>query len=275
MMTNLGIQSAATAGQPGGNMEGKEVRFGIANSALFATITTDASCGAINSWHDSFTALGGLVPLFNMMTGEVIFGGVGAGLYGILLYCIVAVFIAGLMVGRTPEYLGKKIEQKEVKMAMLAIIATAFSVLVFSAVSMVITFQAKGYWNPPGAAIANINNSGPHGLSEVLYAYTSSTANNGSAFAGLTVNTPWYNLTTGLAQVIGRFLFLIPLLAVAGNLAAKKKVPTTAGTFPTHGPLFVGLLVGTVLIVGALTFFPALSLGPIVEHFLMQSGKVF
>jgi len=275
MMTNLGIQNAATAGQPGGNMEGKEVRFGIVNSALFATVTTDASCGAINSWHDSFTALGGLVPLFNMMTGEVIFGGVGAGLYGVLLYCIVAVFIAGLMVGRTPEYLGKKIEQKEVKMAMLAIIATAFSILVFSAISTVVNFQAKGYWNPPGAAIANTNNNGPHGFSEVLYAYVSSTANNGSAFAGLNVNTPWYNLTTGLAQVIGRFLFLIPLLAVAGSLAAKKKVPVTAGTFPTHGPLFVGLLVGTVLIVGALTFFPALSLGPIVEHLLMQSGKLF
>jgi potassium-transporting ATPase potassium-binding subunit len=275
MMTNLGIQSAATPGQPGGNMEGKEVRFGIANSALFATVTTDASCGAVNAWHDSFTALGGLVPLFNMMTGEVIFGGTGAGLYGILLYCIIAVFIAGLMVGRTPEYLGKKIEKKEVKMAMLAIIATAFAVLVFSAISMMIQFQAKGYWNPPGAAIANTNNNGPHGLSEVLYAYTSSTANNGSAFGGLNANTPWYNLTTGLAQVIGRFLFLIPLLAVAGSLAAKKKIPITAGTFPTHGPLFVGLLVGTVLIVGALTFFPALSLGPIVEHFLMQSGKLF
>jgi K+-transporting ATPase ATPase A chain len=275
MLTKLGIENAATTGQPGGNMEGKEVRFGIANSALFATVTTDASCGAINSWHDSFTALGGLVPLFNIMTGEVIFGGTGAGLYGILLYCIVAVFIAGLMVGRTPEYLGKKIEQKEVKMAMLAIIATAFSILVFSAISTVITFPAKGYWNPPGPAIANMNNSGPHGLSEVLYAYTSSTGNNGSAFGGLNVNTPWYNLTLGLAQVIGRFLFLIPLLAAAGSLAGKKKIPITAGTFPTHGPLFVGLLVGTVLIVGALTFFPALSLGPIVEHFLMESGKLF
>ena len=275
MLTKLGIQNASTANQPGGNMEGKEVRFGIANSALFATVTTDASCGAINSWHDSFTALGGLVPLFNMMTGEVIFGGTGAGLYGILLYCIIAVFIAGLMVGRTPEYLGKKIEQKEVKMAMLAIIATAFSILVFSAISMVAQFHVKGYWNPPGAAIANINNGGPHGLSEVLYAYTSATANNGSAFGGLTTNTPWYNLTQGLAMIIGRFLFLIPLLAAAGSLAAKKKIPITAGTFPTHGPLFVGLLVGTVLIVGALTFFPALSLGPIVEHFLMYSGKVF
>jgi potassium-transporting ATPase potassium-binding subunit len=275
MLTKLGIQNAATSGQSGGNMEGKEVRFGIANSALFATVTTDASCGAVNAAHDSFTPLGGLVPLFNIMTGEVIFGGVGAGLYGVLLYCILAVFIAGLMVGRTPEYLGKKIEQKEVKMAMLAIIATAFSILVFSAISTVITFPAKGYWNPPGAAIANISNSGPHGFSEILYAYVSSTGNNGSAFGGLSPNTPWYNLTLGLAQLIGRFLFLIPLLAVAGSLAAKRKVPSTAGTFPTHGPLFVGLLIGTVIIIGALTFFPALALGPIVEHYLMHSGKLF
>jgi potassium-transporting ATPase potassium-binding subunit len=275
ILSHLGIQSAATAGQPGGNMEGKEVRFGIVNSALFATVTTDASCGAVNSMHDSFTPIGGLVPMFNIMTGEVIFGGVGAGLYGILLYCILAVFIAGLMVGRTPEYLGKKIEQKEVKMAMLAIIATALSILVFSAISTVIQFPAKGYWNPPGAAIANMNNSGPHGFGEILYAYVSNTGNNGSAFAGINANTPWYNLTLGLAQLIGRFLFLIPLLAAAGSLAVKKKVPSTAGTFPTHGPLFVGLLVGTVLIVGALTFFPAIALGPIVEHYLMESGKLF
>lgn len=271
-LTKLGIQSVATSGQSGGNMEGKEVRNGIVNSALFATVTTDASCGAVNAMHDSFTPLGGLVPLFNIMTGEVIFGGVGSGLYGILLYCILAVFIAGLMVGRTPEYLGKKIEQKEVKMAMLAIIATAFSILVFSAISTVITFPAKGYWNPPGAAIANIGNSGPHGFSEILYAYVSSTGNNGSAFSGLNPTTPWYNLTLGLAQLIGRFLFLIPLLAVAGSLAGKRKIPSTAGTFPTHGPLFVGLLIGTVIIIGALTFFPALALGPIVEHFLMFSG---
>ena len=275
MVSKLGVESAATTGQPGGNMEGKETRFGIANSALFATVTTDASCGAVNSWHDSYTPFGGLVPLFNMQTGEVIFGGVGAGLYGILLYCILAVFIAGLMVGRTPEYLGKKIEQKEVKMAMLSVIATAFSILVFTALSSVLNFPAHGYWNPPGPAAANIANAGPHGLSEILYAYSSSTGNNGSAFGGLTVNTPWYNLTTGLAMWIGRFLFLIPLLAAAGSLAAKKKVPATAGTFPTHGLLFVGLLVGTVVIVGALTFFPALSLGPIVEHFLMNSGKLF
>ncbi len=275
MVAHMGVQTEAGSGQAGGNMEGKETRFGIANSALFATVTTDASCGAVNSWHDSFTALGGLVPLFNIQTGEVIFGGTGAGLYGILLYCILAVFIAGLMVGRTPEYLGKKIEQKEVKMAMLAVIATAFSILVFSALSSVITFPAMGYWNPQGAATANLNNSGPHGFSEILYAYSSATGNNGSAFGGITVNTPWYDLTIGLAMWIGRFLFLIPLLAAAGSLAAKKKIPESAGTFPTHGPLFVGLLVGTVVIVGALTFFPALSLGPIVEHFLMQSGKLF
>src|SRR5262249_12663281 len=275
LLSKLGIESAATSGQSGGNMGGKEVRFGIASSALFAPGTTDASCGAVNSMHDNYTPIRGGVPMFNIMTGEVIFGGVGAGLYGILLYCILAVFIAGLMVGRTPEYIGKKIEQKEVKMAMLAVIATAFSILVFSAISSVITFPAKGYWNPPGAAIANTSNSGPHGLSEVLYAYVSGTGNNGSAFGGLSPNTPWYNLTIGLAMWIGRFLFLIPLLAAAGSLAAKKKIPATAGTFPTHGPLFVGLLVGTVLIVGALTFFPALSLGPIVEHFLMHGGKLF
>jgi K+-transporting ATPase ATPase A chain len=274
-LAKLGLQTAATSGQAGGNMEGKEVRFGIAASSLFATVTTDASCGATSSMHDSFTPIGGMVPMFNIMTDEVIFGGVGAGLYGILLYSILAVFIAGLMVGRTPEYLGKKIEQKEVKMAMLAIIATSACILVFTAIGSVAAFPAKGYWNPPGAAIANMNNSGPHGFSEILYAYSSTTENNGSAFAGLNANTPWYNLSTGLAMLIGRFLFLIPLLAVAGSLAVKKKVPVTSGTFPTHGPLFVGLLVGTVLIVGALTFFPALSLGPIVEHFLMHGGKLF
>jgi K+-transporting ATPase ATPase A chain len=275
LLAKLGLETAATSGQSGGNMEGKEVRFGIADSALYATVTTDASCGAVNSMHDSYTPLGGLVPMFNIMTGEVIFGGVGAGMYGILLYCILAVFIAGLMVGRTPEYLGKKIEQKEVKMAMLAVIATAFSILVFSALTSVISFPAKGYWNPPGPAIANLNNGGPHGFGEILYAYVSGTGNNGSAFMGLNTNTPWYNLTLGLAMAIGRFLFLLPLLAAAGALVAKKKVAATAGTFPTHGPLFVALLVGTVLIVGALTFFPALSLGPIVEHYLMHGGKLF
>jgi potassium-transporting ATPase potassium-binding subunit len=275
LLGKLGIQTAASATQAGGNMEGKETRFGIATTTLFATITTDASCGAIIGQHDSFLPIGGLVPLFNMMTGEVIFGGVGAGLYGILLYAIVAVFIAGLMVGRTPEYIGKKIEQKEVKMAMLAVIATAASILVFAAISDVVPFAKNGYWNPSGAAITNLTNGGPHGFAEVLYTYTSGTANNGSAFGGIGTNTPWYNLTIGLAMLIGRFLFLLPLLAVAGSLAAKKKVATTSGTFPTHGALFVGLLVGTVVIVGALTFFPALSLGPIVEHYLMHQGKLF
>jgi K+-transporting ATPase ATPase A chain len=249
--------------------------LGIVNSTLFATVTTDTSCGAINAQHDSFTPIAGLVPMLNMMTDIVIFGGVGAGLYGILIYCILAVFIAGLMVGRTPEYLGKKLEQKEVKMAMLAVIATSACILVFSAVSSVAHFKEKGYWNPPGAAIANMNNNGPHGFSEILYAYDSATGNNGSAFNGLTVNTPWYDLTLGLSMLIGRFLFLIPILAAASSLAAKKKVPVTSGTFPTHGPLFVGLLVGTVVIVAALTYFPAVSLGPIVEQFLMHSGKLF
>src|SRR5580700_1526745 len=275
ILTKMGIESAPTAMQPGGNMEGKETRFGIAASALFATVTTDASCGAVNSMHDSYTPIAGLVPMFNLMTDEVIFGGTGSGLYGMLLYAIVGVFIAGLMVGRTPEYLGKKIEQKEVKMAMVAVIATAFSILVFSALSSAITFPAKGYWNPQGPATANLANTGPHGLSEILYTYVSSTENNGSAFAGITVNTPWYDLTLGLAMLFGRFLFIIPALAAAGSLASKKAVPTSAGTLPTHGPLFVGLLVATVIVIGALTFFPALALGPIVEHLLMHQGKLF
>jgi K+-transporting ATPase ATPase A chain len=285
-LAKLGIENQATATQTGGNMEGKETRFGIAASTLFATVTTDASCGAVNGMHDSYTPLGGLVPLFNIETGEVIFGGTGAGLYGILLYAIVAVFIAGLMVGRTPEYVGKKIEGKEVKMAMIALIATAFSVLVFSAISAVIQFDAptkdasghtvaRSYWNPPGPAAANVNNSGAHGFSEILYAYSSGAGNNGSAFGGINANTPWYNLTLGLAMLIGRFLFLIPLLAAAGSLATKKKVAETLGTLPTHGPMFVSLLVGTVILVGALTFFPALALGPIVEHYLMLNGKPF
>ncbi len=275
ILATLGVESAATATQSGGNMEGKETRFGIAGSALFATVTTDASCGAVNSMHDSYTPLGGLVPLFNMQTDEVIFGGVGSGLYGMLLYAILGVFIAGLMVGRTPEYIGKKIQQKEVKMALFAILATSFLILVFSGISIVAPFAKGGYWNPQGPAIANLNNAGPHGLSEMLYAYTSASENNGSAFAGITVNTPWYDLTLGLAMLFGRFLFMIPALAVAGSLASKKAVPTSAGTLPTHGPLFVGLLVATVIVVGALTFFPALSLGPIVEHFLMHQGKLF
>jgi K+-transporting ATPase ATPase A chain len=257
ILTKMGISDAA------GNMEGKETRFGVAASSLFAVITTDASCGAVNAMHESLTPIAALVPIFNMETGEVIFGGAGAGLYGVLLYAILAVFIAGLMVGRTPEYLGKKIEQKEVKMAMLALIATAASILIFTSVALAI--------NPK----AGLNASGPRGFGEILYAYTSATANNGSAFAGLNANTPWYNVTIGVATLIGRFLFLLPLLAAAGSLAAKKKIAATSGTFPTHGPLFIGLLVGTVIIVGALTYFPALSLGPVVEHFLMQSGKLF
>jgi K+-transporting ATPase ATPase A chain len=275
ILAKLGVETSATATQSGGNMEGKETRFGISASALFATVTTDASCGAVNSMHDSYTPLGGLVPLFNMQTDEVIFGGVGAGLYGMLLYAITGVFIAGLMVGRTPEYIGKKIQQKEVKMALFAILATAFFILAAAGISTVIPFAKGSYWNPAGPAIANLNNAGPHGLSEVLYAFTSQTENNGSAFAGITVNTPWYDLVGGLCMLFGRFLFIIPSLAIAGSLAAKKFVPTSAGTLPTHGPLFVGLVVATVIVVGALTFFPALSLGPIVEHFLMHQGQLF
>jgi K+-transporting ATPase ATPase A chain len=274
IVANLGVERAATETQSGGNMEGKETRFGIGSSALFATVTTDASCGAVNSMHDSFTPVGGLVPLFNIQTDEVIFGGVGAGLYGMLLYAIVGVFIAGLMVGRTPEYIGKKIQQKEVKMALFAVLATAFFILIFAGASTVLPFAKGGYWNPPGPAIANTNNGGPHGLSEILYAFTSQTENNGSAFAGLTVSTPWYNFAGALCMLFGRFLFIIPSLAIAGSLASKKVVPTSAGTLPTHGALFVGLLVSTVIVVGALTFFPALSLAPIVEHFLMHQGKL-
>jgi K+-transporting ATPase ATPase A chain len=275
-VAKMGVETMASDGQPGGNMEGKEVRFGIAATSLFATITTAASCGAVNGMHDSFTPLGGLVPLFNMQVGEVIFGGTGAGIYGMLLFAILAVFIAGLMVGRTPEYLGKKIEGKEVKMAMIALIATSAAILMFTGASSAIQFAKDSYWNGSyGAATGNLNNGGPHGFAEILYAYTSGAANNGSAFAGISANTPWYNLTIGLAMLFGRFLIIIPMLAVAGSLAAKKRVPVTSGTFPTHGTLFVGLLVGTVVIVGALTFFPALSLSPIVEHFLMHEGKLY
>ncbi len=267
-LQTAGIHLQATETQPGGNMEGKEVRFGIADSALFATVTTDASCGAVNAMHDSFTPLGGLVPLFNIELGEVVFGGVGAGLYGMLMFAILSVFIAGLMVGRTPEYLGKKIEQKEVKMAMLALLILAGCILLFAAVTSVIPFAKNGYWNPPGAGVANLSNPGAHGFAEILYAYTSATGNNGSAFAGLNANTPWYNMTIGFAMWFGRFFMLLPLLAVAGSLVQKKQVPASSGTLPTHGPLFVSLLVGVVIIVGALTFFPALSLGPIVEHLM-------
>jgi K+-transporting ATPase ATPase A chain len=275
MVSSMGIEHVYTGSQPGGNMEGKEVRFGIAQSTLFATVTTDASCGAVNGMHDSFTPIGGLVPLFNIETDEVIFGGVGAGLYSMLIYVIVAVFIGGLMVGRTPEYVGKKIEQKEVKMAIIAILATSVVILGFTALSSVAPFAKNGYWNAPGPAAANTNNNGAHGLSEILYAYSSGAGNNGSAFAGINANTPWYNLTIGLDMLVGRFLFIIPALAIAGSLAAKKMIPVTSGTLPTNGTLFVVLLIGTCLIVGALTYFPALSLGPIVEHFQMLNGKLF
>jgi K+-transporting ATPase ATPase A chain len=256
-------------------MEGKEVRFGIVNSSLFTVVTTDASCGAVNNAHDSLTPLGGLIPLVNIELGEVIFGGVGSGLYGILLFAILAVFIAGLMVGRTPEYLGKKIEQKEVKMVMVAALVLAFTILSTAAVSAVIPFAHNSWINPPGPATANLTNNGPHGLSEIIYTFSSAVGNNGSAFAGLNANTPYFNTTIGLAMLFGRFLMMIPLLAAAGNLAQKKLVPVSAGTFPTHGPLFVGLLVGVTVIVGALTFFPALSLGPIVEHFFMNAGRLW
>ncbi|MGX5720397.1 potassium-transporting ATPase subunit KdpA [Shinella zoogloeoides] len=251
-------------GLQGGNMEGKEARFGIALSSLFAVVTTAASCGAVNAMHGSFTALGGLIPLINMQLGEVIVGGVGAGFYGIVLFIVVAVFVAGLMVGRTPEYLGKKIEAKEMKMAVLAILCLPLAMLVFTAIASVL---------PP--AVASVGTAGPHGFSEILYAYTSAAANNGSAFGGLTGNTPWYNVTLGFGMLMGRFLVIIPALAIAGSLIAKKTVPASAGTFPTDGPLFVGLLVGTIMIVGGLTFFPALALGPVVEHLAMLAGQTF
>ena len=256
-----------------GNMEGKEVRFGIFNSALFATITTDASCGAVNCMHDSLTALGGLVPLFNLHLGEVIIGGVGAGLYGMLVFVVLAVFIAGLMVGRTPEYLGKKIQSFDVKMAMLSLLILALTILGFSA------WACMSQWGPPDPATHALtdgtNNSGPHGFSEILYAYSSAVANNGSAFAGLSGNTPWYNTTLGLAMLFGRFLMIVPIMALAGSLAQKKLVPASAGTFPVTGFTFVVLLLGTVLLIGALNFLPALALGPIVEHFLTAQGKLF
>ncbi len=280
------IETAATAMQSGGNMEGKEVRYGIPSSALFATVTTGASCGAVNSMHDSYTPIGGLVPLFNMLTGEVIFGGVGAGLYGMLMFAVLAVFIAGLMVGRTPEYLGKKIEKFEVQMAMLATLVLAASVLIGVAVSSTLDLPKEGAlaalntW--PGSAYGgadtiygatanNVNNASAHGFSEMFYAFASATGNNGSAFAGITANTPFYNVALGLAMLVGRFLMIVPLLAMAGALAKKTSIPVTSGTFPTDNPTFTGLLVGVVLIVGALTYFPGLALGPIVEHFQMQA----
>jgi potassium-transporting ATPase potassium-binding subunit len=249
---------------PAGNLEGKEVRFGVANSALYATITTDASCGAVNAAHDSFTPLGGLVPLFNIQMGEVVFGGVGAGLYGMLVMAILSVFIAGLMVGRTPEYLGKKIETREVKLAMLYVLVFPLVILAGSAWAAVAPY-----------GLAALGNGGPHGLSEILYAFTSAAGNNGSAFGGLSANTPWYNVALGVTMLVGRFWMIVPALAIAGILAGKKAVPPSPGTLPTTGPLFSALLVGVIVIVGALTFFPALSLSPIVEHFLAQAGKVF
>jgi potassium-transporting ATPase potassium-binding subunit len=262
--TELPVDATPSALQAGGNMEGKEVRFGIANSTLFTTATTDASCGAVNNMHDSLLPLAGMVPMVNIMLGEIIFGGVGSGLYGMLLFAIVAVFVAGLMVGRTPEYLGKKIEAKEVKMAILAILILPLSMLGFTAIAVVVA---------PG--LAGLANSGPHGFSEALYAYVSATGNNGSAFAGLSANTPFWNTTLGLAMWIGRFFFIVPMLAIAGSLAGKKIVPASAGTFPTDGGLFVGLLIGVILIIGGLTFFPALALGPIEEHLAMLAGTLF
>ena len=265
MLTAAGADQTVSATQAGGNMEGKEVRFGIANTALFATVTTDASCGAINGWHDSFTPLGGLVPLANIQLSEVVFGGVGAGMYGVLVYIILAVFIAGLMVGRTPEYLGKKIQAFEVQMAMLTVLIFSLLILTFTGISSV----------SPGFGTSSIFNPGPHGLSEILYAYSSAAANNGSAFGGIRVNTHWYNTTLGLTMLFGRFFMIIPPLAIAGSLSRKKSVPPSLGTFPVTTPLFSALLVGVIVIVGALTFFPALSLGPVVEHFMMTHGRVF
>ena len=260
----LGIDQAASELQPGGNMEGKEARFGIANSALFATVTTDASCGAVNAMHDSFTPLGGLVPLANIVLGEVVFGGVGSGLYGMLLFAILALFIAGLMVGRTPEYLGKKIEAREVKMTVLAILCMPLALLGFLAIASV---------SP--TALKSLANNGPHGFSEMLYAYTSAVGNNGSAFAGLSANLPFWNLTLGIAMLVGRFAVIVPMLAIAGSMAAKKFTPPSAGSFPTDGALFIALLVAIVVIVGGLTYFPALALGPIVEHLSLLAGTLY
>ena len=259
------VNAEATLTQPGGNMEGKEVRFGIANSALFAVVTTDASCGAVNSMHDSFTPLGGMVPMVNILLGEVVFGGVGAGLYGMLVFVVMAVFIAGLMVGRTPEYLGKKVEAYDVQMAMLYLLIFPLLILGFSAVTILM----------PSLGLSSLANHGPHGLSEILYAYTSATGNNGSAFAGLNANTRWYNYSLAIAMFFGRFMMIIPMLAIAGNLAGKKITPTSSGTFPVTTPLFTTLLTGVIVIVGALTFFPALSLGPILEHLLLRAGHSF
>jgi len=262
--TLKGINTVASETQAGGNMEGKEVRFGTADSALFTVVTTDASCGAVNNAHDSLTPLAGMVPLINIMLGEIVFGGAGSGLYGMIVFVILAVFIAGLMVGRTPEYLGKKIESFDVKMAVLSILVSSFAILVFTAIAIVTK-----------AGLAGISNPGPHGLSQILYAYTSGAGNNGSAFAGINANTLWYNSTLAVVMLLGRFFAVIPILAIAGNLAAKKQVPESLGTFPVTGPLFTVLLISVIVIVGALTFFPALSLGPILDHLLMNAGKAF
>jgi K+-transporting ATPase ATPase A chain len=263
LLSHLGVDQGLSNLQAGGNMEGKETRFGMAASALFVVITTDASCGAVNTMHDSLLAISGMIPMLNIQLGEVIFGGVGAGLYGMLMFAIIAVFIAGLMVGRTPEFLGKKIESFEMKMAMLAVLVLAADILLFTAIASV------GDWGT-----STTNNPGPHGFSEILYAYTSATGNNGSAFAGLGANTYW-NTTMGLAMLIGRFLMIVPLLAIAGSMVRKQRVPVSLGTFPTYGGLWVGLLIGTILIVGALTYFPALALGPIVEQLLLNAGHTF
>jgi K+-transporting ATPase ATPase A chain len=264
LLAQLGVDQTLSNLQTGGNFEGKETRFGMSASALFIVITTDASCGAINAMHDSLMPIAGMIPMLNMQLGEVIFGGVGAGLYGILMFAIVAVFIAGLLVGRTPEFAGKKIESFEMKMAMLAVLVLAADILLFTAAASV------GDWGT-----ATTNNPGPHGFSEILYAYTSGTANNGSAFTGLGANTPWYNTTIGLAMLIGRFLMIVPLLAIAGSMVRKQRVPASLGTFPTYGGLWIGLLIGTILIVGALTYFPALALGPIVDQLLLNAGHSF
>jgi K+-transporting ATPase ATPase A chain len=265
LLTPLGVDQSQTALQAGGNMEGKETRFGIAGSSLFAVTTTDASCGAVNSMHDSFTPLGGMVLLANILLGEIIFGGVGAGMYGMLIFVVLSVFIAGLMVGRTPEYLGKKIEAFDIKMSMLYVLIFPLIILILTAISVL----------APKMGLSALNNSGPHGLTEMLYAFTSATGNNGSAFAGLSANTHWFNYTLGFAMLAGRFLMIIPVLALAGNLAQKKTVPPSPGTFPVNTGLFAVLLTGVILIVGALTFFPVVSLGPILEHLLLHAGKTF
>jgi K+-transporting ATPase ATPase A chain len=264
LIAQLGVDQHVSALQAGGNFEGKEVRFGISASVLWAVVTTVTSCGAVNAMHDSFMPLAGMIPLLNMELGEVVFGGVGAGLYGMLVFALLAVFIAGLMVGRTPEFLGKKVQAYEIKMAMLSVLILALSILGFTALAGVTDMGTSSIANP-----------GPHGFSEMLYAYSSSTGNNGSAFAGISANSLFYNVTTALAQLFGRFLMIVPILAIAGSMAAKRRVAPGLGTFPTYGPLWTGLLVGTILIVGALTFFPALALGPIVEHLLLAAGQTF